>query len=54
VDDPSILFPINTWSDKAGYEERARKLATDFKAQWEKAYADKGIDPAIAAECPGL
>ncbi len=54
VDDPKILKPINTWKDKKAYEERARKLAADFAAQWKKAYADKGIDPAIAAECPGL
>ena len=53
VDDPSILFPVNTWSDKNAYRERALKLASDFAAQWDKAYADKGIDAAIAAECPG-
>jgi phosphoenolpyruvate carboxykinase (ATP) len=54
VDDASILQPINTWDDKDAYKTRALKLAGDFKAQWNKAYADKGIDPAIAAECPGL
>jgi len=53
VDDPSILFPVNTWNDKDAYRERALKLAGDFSAQWDKAYADKNIDPAIAAECPG-
>jgi phosphoenolpyruvate carboxykinase (ATP) len=53
VDDPKILFPVNTWDDKDAYRERALKLAGDFAAQWDKAYADKGIDPAIAAECPG-
>ncbi len=53
VKDPSILFPINTWDDKNAYRERALKLAGDFAAQWDKAYADKGIAPAIAAECPG-
>jgi phosphoenolpyruvate carboxykinase (ATP) len=53
VDDASILWPENTWDDKAAYAERAKKLAADFAAQWDKAYADKGIDPAIAAECPG-
>jgi len=53
VDDASILWPVNTWSDKAAYAERAKKLASEFAAQWDKAYADKGIDPAIAAACPG-
>lgn len=54
VDDPRILAPKNTWTDKAGYDARALKLAGEFAAQWKKAYADKGIDAAIAAECPGL
>ncbi len=53
VEDPSNLYPANTWDDKAAYRERALKLAGDFAAQWDKAYADKNIDPAIAAECPG-
>ena len=53
VDDPAILNPINTWADKDAYRERARKLAADFAAHFESAYGDKGIDPAIAAECPG-
>ena len=53
VSDASILFPINTWNDKDAYRQRAQKLAGDFAAQWNKAYADKNIDPAIAAECPG-
>jgi phosphoenolpyruvate carboxykinase (ATP) len=54
VEDESILNAINTWEDKAAYTERANKLAQDFAAQWNKAYADKDIDAAIAAECPGL
>ena len=54
VDDPAILNPINTWADKDAYRERARKLAADFAAHFESAYGDKGIDPAIAAECPGV
>lgn len=54
VEDESILNAINTWEDKAAYTERAAKLAQDFAAQWNKAYADKDIDAAIAAECPGL
>ncbi len=53
VEDNSILNPINTWDNKDDYRARALKLAADFAAQWDKAYADKNIDPAIAAECPG-
>ena len=53
VDDASLLWPENTWSDKAAYAERAKKLASEFAAQWDKAYAGKGIAPAIEAECPG-
>ncbi len=53
VEDTSLLMPVNTWDDKDAYAKRAMKLAGDFAAQWDKAYADKGIDPAIAAECPG-
>jgi len=54
VDDPSILSPINTWADKDAYRERASRLAADFAAHFESAYGDKDIDPAIAAECPGV
>ena len=53
VPDASILNPKNTWNDPANYEARARKLAGEFAAHFEKAYGSKGIDEAIAAECPG-
>ncbi len=53
VEDASILRPVNTWSDAEAYEERAKKLAAEFAAGYKKAYGDKGIDPAVAAECPG-
>ena len=53
VDDPSILKPVNTWVDKAAFQTRAEKLAGEFAAHWDKAYGDKGIDPAVAAACPG-
>ncbi len=52
VPDVQLLNPKNTWHDKALYEERARKLAAEFNAQFHRAYNDKGIDPAIAHECP--
>ena len=48
-----ILDPKRTWEDKEAYEERADRLAAEFAAHFEKAYGNKGIDPAVAAECPG-
>ncbi len=53
VPDSSILNPRNTWADPAGYEARARNLAGEFAAHFEKAYGNKGIDETIAAQCPG-
>ena len=48
-----ILDPKRTWEDKEAYEARADRLAAEFAAHFEKAYGNKGIDPAVAAECPG-
>ncbi len=48
-----VLFPRNTWVDKDAYDARARKLASDFSAHFDKAYGDKNIDPAVARQCPG-
>ncbi len=48
-----VLFPRNTWADKQAYDERARRLANDFRAHFDKAYGDKNIEPAVAAQCPG-
>ena len=48
-----ILTPRNAWGDPAAYDARAAKLASEFAAHFAKAYGDKGIDPAVAAECPG-
>jgi phosphoenolpyruvate carboxykinase (ATP) len=48
-----VLFPKNTWPDKAAYDTRARKLASDFCAHFDKAYGDKNIAPAVAMQCPG-
>lgn len=54
VNDSSILSPKNTWSDKQAYDERANKLAQEFKSNFIKSYGNKNIEPAIKAECPGF
>lgn len=48
-----VLFSRNTWTDKEAYDARARKLAQDFSAHFDKAYGDKNIDPSVARQCPG-
>jgi phosphoenolpyruvate carboxykinase (ATP) len=48
-----ILDPRNTWEDKEAFDLRARSLADDFAAHFDKAYGNKGIDPAIVSQCPG-
>jgi phosphoenolpyruvate carboxykinase (ATP) len=48
-----ILNPRNTWADKEAFDRRAQKLAADFAKHFDKAYGNKGIDPAVASQCPG-
>jgi phosphoenolpyruvate carboxykinase (ATP) len=48
-----ILNPRDTWEDKDAFDRRARKLAADFSAHFDRAYGNKGIDPAVASQCPG-
>ncbi len=48
-----VLFPRNTWDDKAAYDKRAARLAQDFSDHFDKAYGNKNIDPAVASQCPG-
>jgi len=52
--DCSILDPVNTWEDKEAYRSRAVRLASEFKAHFDKAYGDKGISDEIAGECPNI
>jgi phosphoenolpyruvate carboxykinase (ATP) len=51
--DCEILNPRNTWADKQTFDLRANKLAADFSKHFDKAYGNKGIDPAVASQCPG-
>jgi phosphoenolpyruvate carboxykinase (ATP) len=53
IDTPEVLFPQNTWSDVAAFEERAEKLAGEFSAHFDKAYGNKNIEPNVQAQCPG-
>ena len=48
-----IVNPRNTWEDKGAFDDRARKLAADFSAHFDRAYGDKGIDPDVVSQCPG-
>jgi phosphoenolpyruvate carboxykinase (ATP) len=48
-----VLRPRDTWKDKAAFDERSAKLAGEFAAHFQKAYGKKGIDPAVAGQCPG-
>ena len=50
--DTSILDPVNTWDDPDAYLARANRLASEFRAHFDKAYGDKGIPEEIAMECP--
>jgi phosphoenolpyruvate carboxykinase (ATP) len=34
--DPNILLPVNTWADKNGYKDEAKKLAQKFIKNFEK------------------
>jgi phosphoenolpyruvate carboxykinase (ATP) len=53
IPDQSVLFPVNTWSDKPAFEQRAQKLAEQFSAHFDKAYGSKNIDQAVKDQCPG-
>jgi phosphoenolpyruvate carboxykinase (ATP) len=49
-----VLRPRNTWKDKAAFDARSMKLAGEFAAHFQKAYGKKGIDAAVARQCPGM
>lgn len=48
-----VLIPRHTWKNPADYDARAKKLAGEFSAYFDKAYGSKEIAPEVVAECPG-
>jgi phosphoenolpyruvate carboxykinase (ATP) len=48
-----LLDPRKSWSDPVAYDARAKKLASEFAAHFDKAYGNKGIDAAVVDQCPG-
>ncbi len=48
-----MLFPKNTWEDKAAYDKTAQKLASEFTAAFDKNYGNKNIKQSVINECPG-
>jgi phosphoenolpyruvate carboxykinase (ATP) len=51
---PHLLNPATTWNDKNAFAKRAEKLAAEFRVHFEKTYENKGLDPAIRSQCPGI
>jgi len=48
-----VLIPRHTWKNPADYDARAKKLAGEFSAYFDKAYGSKEIAPEVVAQCPG-
>jgi phosphoenolpyruvate carboxykinase (ATP) len=48
-----MLWPKNTWADKAAYDEQAKMLAKKFSDAFDKNYGHKNISEAVVKVCPG-
>jgi phosphoenolpyruvate carboxykinase (ATP) len=48
-----ILQPKNTWKDPQAFEERARKLAAEFSAHFDRVYGSKNLPDSVIRQCPG-
>jgi phosphoenolpyruvate carboxykinase (ATP) len=48
-----ILFPSNTWPDKAAYDKTAARLAKIFSDSFDRIYGSQNINDAIKKVCPG-
>jgi len=48
-----MLFPENTWPDRAAFDKRAKSLAGEFSAHFDKAYGKADIDAGVRNQCPG-
>jgi len=49
----AILQPRNTWKDPEAFETRARKLAGEFSAHFDRVYGSKNLPAAVCRQCPG-
>jgi phosphoenolpyruvate carboxykinase (ATP) len=48
-----MLEPSSTWCNRHDCEDRAKKLAEEFRVKFDKAFRGKGISREIEIECPG-
>jgi phosphoenolpyruvate carboxykinase (ATP) len=48
-----ILQPKNTWKDPGAFENRAKKLAGEFSAHYDRVYGGKNLPEAVRRQCPG-
>jgi phosphoenolpyruvate carboxykinase (ATP) len=48
-----MLQPRNTWKDPQAFEARARKLAGEFSAHFDRVYGNKNLPDVVCRQCPG-